>query len=116
MRRSPSSQEPTVTIKSPREIACLRHIGSILGRAYDRMIAAARPGANERDVYRELVLSLIEQGADVRNYRRIGSPSDRRLATIRSASQWSNARRVGADLRQPQECLWRLLRVNISQY
>lgn len=78
------------SIKSEREIACLRDIGGILGRAYDRMLAAIHPGAVERDVHRELVLSLVEQGADgpayaaihsgPGNYRRIGGPSDRRLA------------------------------------
>lgn len=77
-------------VKSVREIAYLRDIGKITGRAYERMFEVAKPGVSERDIHREFVASLIAQGADgpryaaihsgPGNYRRIGGPTDRRLA------------------------------------
>ncbi|MGE4248731.1 MAG: M24 family metallopeptidase [Parvibaculaceae bacterium] len=78
------------SIKSEREIAYLREIGGITGRAYEHMLAAARPGIRESEVHAALVASLVAQGADSPrygaihsgpgNYRRIGGPTDRRLA------------------------------------
>lgn len=78
------------SVKSAREIAYLREIGAITGRAYQRMFTVARPGISESEVHREFVASLIAQGADgprygaihsgPGNYRRIGGPTDRRLA------------------------------------
>lgn len=76
-------------VKSAREVAYLRDIGTITGQAYARMFEVARPGISERDLHREFVASLIAQGADgpryaaihsgPGNYRRIGGPTDRRL-------------------------------------
>ncbi len=76
-------------IKSPREIACLREIGAILGRGYERMIALARPGAVEAEIHRAFVAALVADGADgpayaaihsgAGNYRRIGGPTSRAL-------------------------------------
>ena len=77
-------------VKSAREVAYLRDIGTITGHAYGRMFEVARPGISERDLHREFVASLVAQGADgpryaaihsgPGNYRRIGGPTDRRLA------------------------------------
>ncbi len=76
-------------VKSAREVAMLGETGAILGRAYERMIELAAPGADEAAVHRAFVSRLVEQGADgpvyaaihsgPGNYRRIGGPTSRIL-------------------------------------
>ncbi len=78
-------------VKSPAEIARIRHICNIAGDAFDRLPQLAQPGDTERDVVRKFQAELILAGADKTPYTAIGSgpggydsiiqgPTDRALA------------------------------------
>jgi Xaa-Pro aminopeptidase len=53
------------SVKSDEEIELLRHSAWIGERMIEAMIATARPGVNERQVYAEMTKTLIEHGGDL---------------------------------------------------
>ncbi|KAA1183075.1 aminopeptidase P family protein [Rhizobium tropici] len=78
-------------IKSPAEIARIRLMCGIAGRAFAELPRTARIGDSERKIHREFIASLILNGADAVPYLAIGSgrggytsiimgPTDRVLA------------------------------------
>jgi Xaa-Pro aminopeptidase len=78
-------------VKSPAEIARLRHIGGLVGAAFAALPAALAAGMTERDACRALAIDILRRGADAVPFmpgisgpggysQIIAGPSDRRLA------------------------------------
>src|ERR1700716_3022860 len=64
-------------IKSAEEVALLRAVASIAGRAFDRVRAAIRPGLRERDVAFLLEQGFRELGADGAAFETIVAAGER---------------------------------------
>src|SRR6267143_1931793 len=64
-------------IKSAEEVALLRAVASIAGRAFDRVRAAIRPGLRERDVAFLLEQTFRELGADGQAFETIVAAGER---------------------------------------
>jgi Xaa-Pro aminopeptidase len=64
-------------IKSPEEVALLRAVASIAGRAFDRVRSAIRPGLRERDVAFLLEQTFRELGADGAAFETIVAAGER---------------------------------------
>src|SRR5437899_3572921 len=64
-------------IKSAEEVALLRAVASIAGRAFDRVRAAVRPGLRERDVAFLLEQTFRELGADGPAFETIVAAAER---------------------------------------
>jgi Xaa-Pro aminopeptidase len=63
--------------KSPGEVAQLRQVAEIAGRAYDRVRASLRPGLRERDVAFLLEQAYRELGADGASFETIVAAGER---------------------------------------
>jgi len=76
--------------KTEGEVAQLRQVAEIAGRAYDRIRASLRPGLRERDVAFLLEQTYRELGADGASFETIVAAGEARRATpwasLRSSS------------------------------
>lgn len=55
------------SVKSAEEVALLRHSAEIAERMAERMIAEARPGANEKQIYADMIHTLLSNGGELSN-------------------------------------------------
>ncbi|HEY9288170.1 MAG TPA: Xaa-Pro peptidase family protein, partial [Candidatus Dormibacteraeota bacterium] len=63
--------------KTPEEVDLLRTVAGIAGRAFDRIVAAIRPGMRERDVAFLLEQTFRELGADGPSFETIVAAGER---------------------------------------
>jgi Xaa-Pro aminopeptidase len=63
--------------KTPQEIAQLRLVAGIAGRAFDRILEVVRPGLRERDVAFLLEQAFVELGADGPSFESIVASGER---------------------------------------
>lgn len=59
------------SVKTPREIACLRAACEISCRALDRLLPEIRPGVTEKELAARLSLYMVQEGADTMPYGNI---------------------------------------------
>ncbi len=64
-------------IKSKKEVSCLRRSIEITDKAYVECFANVREGVTERELYRNIVISMMKHGADRPGYIPIDSSSNR---------------------------------------